>query len=61
MSDDLNKSGGQDCKRMNLKQPHELRIWWEQFGLPPGRLKKVEAHPSGDGARKAPKRSSDRG
>ena len=61
MSDEFNKRVDHGCKRINVKQPHELRTWWEEFGLPPGRLKRVEAHPSGNGTRKGPQRSSDRG
>jgi hypothetical protein len=71
MSDDLKKSGGQDRKRINVNQDYELRDWSKKFGVTPDELKKavaaagdqadkVEAHLN-KGARKGPKRSSDRG
>ena len=32
MSDDTNKRGGQDAKRINMSQPHEVRYWTETLG-----------------------------
>jgi len=36
MADDLKQRGGQDRKRINVNQPHELRDWATKFGVPPG-------------------------
>jgi hypothetical protein len=44
MSDDLNKRGGQDRRRINLNQDFEVRDWSSKFGVSPDELKKaVEA------------------
>ena len=43
MSDDLTKRGGQDRKRINVNQDHELRNWAQKFGVSPEELKKAVA------------------
>ncbi len=41
MSDDKTKSSGQDRKRINVNQDHELRDWSKKFGITPERLKEA--------------------
>jgi hypothetical protein len=41
MSDDTRNSGGQDRKRINVNQDHELRDWSKKFGVTPDELKKA--------------------
>ena len=44
MADDLKQRGGQDRKRIDVGQEHELRHWSEKFGVSKERLKEaVEA------------------
>lgn len=33
MADDKTKSGGQDRRRINVNQDHELRDWSQKFGV----------------------------
>jgi hypothetical protein len=71
MPDNLTKSGGQDRKRIDVSQEHELRDWSKKFGVSQDRLKeavqavgtradKVQKHLSGDADRKPAKRASER-
>ena len=39
MSDDKQKSGGQDRNRINVSQDYELRDWAKKFGVSTERLK----------------------
>lgn len=39
MSDNTQQSGGQDRKRINVNQDHELRDWSKKFGVTPDELK----------------------
>ena len=66
MSDDLSRRGGQDRKRINVNQDHELRSWSEKFGVTKEELReavravgdqadRVEQHLKG---RKSPQRAS---
>ena len=41
MSDDRNKSGGQDRERINVNQDYELRDWSKSLGVTPERLKEA--------------------
>jgi hypothetical protein len=41
MPDDLSKRGGQDRRRINVNQDHELRNWSLKFGVSPEALKKA--------------------
>jgi len=41
MSDNLNQRGGQDRKRIDVSQEHELRDWSKKFGVTPDRLKEA--------------------
>jgi hypothetical protein len=41
MSDNLDKSGGQDRQRINVNQDHELRDWSKKFGVTPEQLKEA--------------------
>lgn len=41
MPDDLKKSGGQDRKRIDANQDHELRDWSKKFGVTPEQLKEA--------------------
>jgi len=41
MSDNLNQRGGQDRKRIDVSQDHELRDWSTKFGVTPERLKEA--------------------
>jgi hypothetical protein len=41
MSDDKNKSGGQDRLRINVNEDYELRDWSKRLGVPPERLKEL--------------------
>jgi len=43
MSDNLDKSGGQDRQRINVNQDHELRDWSRKFGVTPEQLKEAVA------------------
>ena len=43
MSDDKTQRGGQDRKRINVNQEHELRDWSKKFGVTPDELKKAVA------------------
>jgi hypothetical protein len=44
MSDDKNKSGGQDRERINVNQDYELRDWAKSLNTTPERVKEaVEA------------------
>jgi hypothetical protein len=71
MSDNLNQRGGQDRKRIDVGQEHELRDWSRKFGVTPDRLKeavqavgtqadKVEEHLRAGGGDGAGKRGSER-
>lgn len=75
MPDDPSKRGGQDRKRIDVSQEHELRSWSKKFGVTADQLKKavasvgtqaekVKAKLSGGGKspgdRKPMKRASDR-
>lgn len=68
MSDDKSNRGGQDRKRINVNQDHELRDWSKELGVTPDELKKAVAD-VGDNAdkvaarlrdRKGPKRAGDK-
>ena len=41
MSDDKNKSGGQDRERINVNQDYELRDWARSLNTTPERLKEA--------------------
>lgn len=41
MSDDQNKSGGQDRQRINIHQDYELRDWAKSLNTTPERLKEA--------------------
>ena len=41
MSDDKNKSSGQDRLRINVHEEYELRDWSSQLGVSPERLKEL--------------------
>ncbi|MDB5944445.1 MAG: hypothetical protein JWQ13_4011 [Ramlibacter sp.] len=41
MSDDKNKSGGQDRERINVHQDYELRDWAKSLNTTPERLKEA--------------------
>jgi hypothetical protein len=41
MSDDKNKSGGQDRVRINVNEDYELRDWSKRLGVTPERLKEL--------------------
>lgn len=41
MSDNKDLRGGQDRKRINVNQDHELRDWSKKFGVSPDQLKKA--------------------
>ena len=71
MPDNLKRSGGQDRKRIDVSQEHELRDWSKKFGVSAARLKeavqavgtqadKVQRHLSSGSGRKPAKRSSAR-
>ena len=71
MPDNLDKSGRQDRKRIDVSQEHELRDWSRKFGVSPDRLKeavqavgtqadKVGEHLSAGADRKPAKRASER-
>ena len=71
MPDNLKKSGGQDRKRIDVSQEHELRDWSKKFGVAQSRLKeavqavgtqadKVEQHLSARADRKPAKRARER-
>jgi len=66
ISDDLSRRGGQDRKRINVNQDHELCSWFEKFGVTKEELReavravgdqadRVEQHLKG---RKSPQRAS---
>lgn len=59
MSDDKTKTGGQDRKRINVNQDHELRDWSKKFGVTPDELKKAVAD-VGDNADKVQERLRER-
>ncbi len=41
MPDDLSKRGGQDRKRIDVSQEHELRSWSEKFSVSREQLKEA--------------------
>lgn len=41
MADSTDQAGGQDRKRINVNQDHELRDWSKKFGVSPDQLKKA--------------------
>jgi hypothetical protein len=41
MSDDKNKSGGQDRQRINVHQDYELRDWAKSLNTTPERIKEA--------------------
>ena len=41
MSDDKNKSGGQDRQRINVHEDYELRDWAKSLNTTPERLKEA--------------------
>jgi hypothetical protein len=41
VADNLTKSGGQDRKRIDVNQAHELRDWSKKFGVSAERLKEA--------------------
>lgn len=41
MSDDKNKSGGQDRQRINIHQDYELRDWAKSLHTTPERIKEA--------------------
>jgi hypothetical protein len=41
MSDDKQKSGGQDRERINVNQDYELRDWAKSLGTTPERVKEA--------------------
>ena len=43
MADDTTLRGGQDRKRINLQQEHEVRYWSEKFGCTPEELRAAVA------------------
>lgn len=43
MSDDKNKSQGQDRQRINVNQDYELRDWSKSLNVTPERLKEAVA------------------
>ena len=68
MPDNLDKSGGQDRKRIDVGQEHELRDWSRKFGVTPDQLKeavqavgtqadKVQEHLQGGAARRGSERA----
>lgn len=72
MADNLVKRGGQDRKRIDIHQAHELRDWSKKFGVSDEELKQavgqvgdraaaVEKHLRGSGSgRKPAKRANER-
>ena len=60
MSDDTGNSGGQDRKRINVNQDHELRNWSKKFGVTSDELKKAVAS-VGDRAEAVEKHLKQRG
>ena len=71
MPDNLKRSGGQDRKRIDVSQEHELRDWSKKFGVSADRLieavqavgtqaDKVRRHLSSGSGRKPAKRASAR-
>ena len=71
MADDLKQRGGQDRKRIDVTQPHELRDWSKKFGVTEAKLKEavrqvgdraeaVEKRLRGSTERKPGKRASER-
>jgi hypothetical protein len=71
MTDNLNKSGGQDRKRIDVSQEHELRDWSKKFGVSQDRLMeavkavgpqadKVEKHLIAGGDRKPARKADER-
>jgi hypothetical protein len=49
MPDDRTQRGGQDRKRINVNQDHELRNWAHKFGVSTEELKKA-VQSAGDNA-----------
>ncbi len=43
MSDDKQKSGGQDRTRINVNEDYELRDWSKKFNVTPDELKRAVA------------------
>ena len=43
MSDDKNKSGGQDRKRINVNEAYELRDWAAKYGVTHEQLREAVA------------------
>ena len=41
MADDLSQRGGQDRKRINVNQDHELRNWAQKFGVTSERVREA--------------------
>lgn len=39
MSDDKNKTGGEDRKRVSLQEDYEVRDWSQKFGVSEDRLR----------------------
>lgn len=60
MADDLTKRGGQDRKRIDVGQDHELRSWSEKFGVSREALKEA-VQAVGDDASKVEKHLRERG
>jgi predicted nucleotidyltransferase len=54
MSDNTQKTGGQDRKRINVNQDYELQDWSKKFGVTKERLKEA-VQAVGDNAEKVQK------
>jgi hypothetical protein len=60
MPDDRTQRGGQDRKRINVNQDHELRNWAHKFGVSTDDLKKA-VQAAGDSADAVEKHLKSRG
>ena len=60
MPDDRTQRGGQDRKRINVNQDHELRNWAHKFGVSTEELKKA-VQSAGDSADAVEKHLKSRG
>ena len=60
MPDDRTQRGGQDRKRINVNQDHELRTWAHKFGVSTEDLKKA-VQAAGDSADAVEKHLKSRG
>jgi hypothetical protein len=60
MPDDRTQRGGQDRKRINVNQDHELRNWAQKFGVSTEELKKA-VQSAGDSAEAVERHLKERG